>query len=158
MPFTNVNIHFVWSTKNRTPYLDSKSLRTTIWEHILENAKKKEIWIDTINGYHDHCHAQIFLEPHQTMSQIMQLIKGESSFWINKNKLCRSRFEWQEEYYAVGVSPSHLENVRQYIRTQEEHHHHTSFQEEFDKFISKAGFQRFKDGKIAPVDRKGPWG
>ncbi|HEU5148008.1 MAG TPA: IS200/IS605 family transposase [Chryseosolibacter sp.] len=151
MPFTNVNIHFVWSTKNRIPYLHSKNLRMTVWDHIQENAKKKKIWIDTINGYHDHSHALIFLEFNQTMSQIMQLIKGESSFWINKNKLCRNKFEWQEEYYAVSVSPSQLDQVREYIRNQEEHHRHKSFQEEFDQFISKCGFQKFSDGSIKTV-------
>ena len=148
MPFTNVNIHFVWSTKNRAPYLQSKDVRATIWEHILENAGKKKIWVDAINGYYDHCHALIFLEINQTMSELMQLIKGESSYWVNKNKLCSKKFEWQDEYFAVAVSPSHVDAVRDYIRNQEEHHRYRSFQDELDKFIAKSGFTRYKDGSM----------
>jgi len=60
----------------------------------------------------------------------MQLIKGESSFWINKNKLTQSKFEWQDEYFAVAVSESMLENVRNYIRNQEDHHKKKTFNQE----------------------------
>ena len=146
--------------KIQDPYLDSKELRATTWEHIQENAQKKKICIDTINGYHDHCHALIFMDFNQTMSQVMQLIKGESSYWMNKNKLCRTRFEWQDEYYAVSVSPSNLDQVREYIRNQEEHHRHSSFQEEFDHFITASGFQKLKDGSIsiASFDSEQSWG
>ena len=75
----------------------------------------------------------------------MQLIKGESSFWINKNRLCRTKFEWQDEYFAVSVSESTLESVRKYIANQEEHHRKRSFDDEFEDFLSRAGFQKLKD-------------
>ena len=112
MPFVKVYIHFVWSTKNRQPFLDTKELRFKVWNHIKENAKEKGIFIDFINGYSDHCHCLISLTVDQTLQKTMQLIKGESSFWINKNKLTQSKFEWQDEYFAVAVSESMLEKVR----------------------------------------------
>src|SRR5574339_1052202 len=106
MPFAKVYVHFVWSTKDRKPFLDSPELRTKVWQHIKENAKSKEIFIDTINGYQEHCHCLISMGIDQTMSKVMQLIKGESSFWINKNNLCSQKFEWQDEYFAISVSES----------------------------------------------------
>ncbi len=75
----------------------------------------------------------------------MQLLKGESSFWINKNHLCKTRFEWQDEYFAVSVSESTLESVRKYIANQEVHHRTKSFDAEFEDFLKRAGFQKFKD-------------
>ncbi|PWB19858.1 transposase, partial [Flavobacterium sp. HTF] len=87
MSFIKIYIHFVWSTKNRIPYLDSIELREKVWKHIIENAKEKGIFIDFINGYADHCHCLISLGVDQNIQKIMQLIKGESSYWINKNKL-----------------------------------------------------------------------
>jgi REP element-mobilizing transposase RayT len=92
MPFIKVYIHFVWSTKNREKFLDSPELRRKIWGHIKENAKVKGIYIDSINGYQDHCHALISMGIDQTISKIMQLIKGESSYWINKQKLSNKKF------------------------------------------------------------------
>ena len=75
----------------------------------------------------------------------MQLIKGESSFWINKNNLCKTKFGWQDEYFAVGVCESTLESVRRYIANQEEHHRTKSFDDEFEDFLKRAGFEKFKD-------------
>jgi putative transposase len=145
MPFIKVYIHFVWSTKNREPFLNSPALRKTVWEHIKENAKTKGIYIDSINGYQDHCHCLISLGIDQTMSKVMQLIKGESSFWINKNALCKKKFEWQEEYFAVSVSESVVDKVRDYIRNQEDHHTKKSYQQEYDEFMQKYELQNIKD-------------
>ncbi|MEX2512456.1 MAG: transposase [Cyclobacteriaceae bacterium] len=58
------------------------------------------------------------------------MIKGESSFWINKLKLTLEKFEWQDEFFAVSVSESMIDRVRDYIRNQEKHHKRKTFQEE----------------------------
>jgi REP element-mobilizing transposase RayT len=145
MPFIKVYIHFVWSTKNRVPLLNSKEIRQKVWNHIKENAPKKGIFIDYVNGYSDHCHCLVSMNSNQTIQQIMQLIKGESSFWINKHLITEQKFEWQDEYYAASVSESMIETVRNYIKNQEEHHLNNRFNQEFDEFISKHGFQKFEE-------------
>ena len=142
MPWVKVWVHFVWSTKNREPYL-SDEIRHKVFQHIRDNAKAKEIYLDIIGGFVDHVHCLVSLGTNQTIEKTMQLIKGESSFWINKHRLCKSKFEWQDEYFAVSVSESVLENVRKYIANQEEHHRAKSFDDEFEGFMKKAGFQRF---------------
>ena len=143
MPFVKVYIHFVWSTKNRIPFLDSLELRKKVWEHIRTNAKQKGIFVDFVNGYVDHCHCLVSLGIDQTIQKLMQLIKGESSFWINKEKLTKQKFEWQDEYFAVSVSESVIEKTRDYIKNQEEHHKTKTFQQEYDEFISKYGFEKY---------------
>jgi len=81
----------------------------------------------------------------------VQLIKGESSFWINKNiileklPLAGEKFQWQDEYFAVSVSESMIEIVRNYIKNQEERHQTNTFQNEYDEFITKYGFEKFND-------------
>ena len=140
MPFIKTYIHFVWSTKNREPYLNTKELRQKVWKHIQENAQQKGIYIDFISGYSEHCHCLVSLGSDQTLQKVMQLIKGESSFWINKNKLVAGKFEWQDEYFAVSVSESKLNIVRNYIKNQEVHHSKKSFEEEYDEFIEKYQF------------------
>lgn len=142
MPFIKVYIHFVWSTKNRFPYLDSIELRQKVWNHIKENAKEKGIYVDFINGFSDHCHCLISLGVEQNIKKIIQLLKGESSFWINKNHLTKEKIEWQDEYFAVSVSESVIDKVRDYIKNQEIHHSKKTFQDEYDEFISKFGFQK----------------
>ena len=81
----------------------------------------------------------------QTKQKTVQLIKGESSFWINKNKLTQAKFEWQDEYFAVSVSESQLNKVREYIKNQEDHHRKKTYLEEYDVLIVKFGFQKLTD-------------
>jgi len=71
------------------------------------------------------------------LSKTVQLIKGESAYWINQNKLCSQKFEWQNDYFAVSISDSNIEKVRSYIANQEEHHKIKTFAEEYDEFISR---------------------
>ena len=144
MPFVKVYIHIVWSTKNRIPFLNSKDLRINVWKHIKQNASEKGIFIDVVNGYSDHCHCLISLSTNQTIEKVVQLIKGESSFWINKNNLTEEKFAWQDEYFAVSVSESMIENVRNYIKNQEKHHQKKTFAEEYQEFIEKYNFEKLK--------------
>ena len=72
----------------------------------------------------------------------MQLIKGESSFWINKNNLCAGKFEWQDEYFAVLVSESMVDKVRNCNKNQEEHHQVITFTEEQEDFNRIYGFEK----------------
>ena len=73
----------------------------------------------------------------------MQIIEGESFYWINKNGLTKDKFEWQDEYYTASVSESILNKIRTYIKNQEEHHSKKTFQDEVDEFISSNGFEKF---------------
>jgi len=135
----------VFSTKNREPFLDSLDLRKQVFQHINQNAEEKDIWLDCVNGHQDHAHCLLSLGKEQTISKVAQLIKGESSFWVNKTKLTKDKFSWQDDYWAVGVSESHLESVRTYIHNQEEHHSKKSFSDEINEFIEKYGWALVKD-------------
>jgi len=76
----------------------------------------------------------------QTISKVAQLIKGESSFWINQNKLTENKFMWQDDYWVVGVSESHLESVRKYIYNKEEHLSRKTFTEDGNTMMEKYGW------------------
>ena len=75
-----------------------------------------------MNAHKDHVHALISLGKKQTIADIMQLIKGESSHWVNKMKVLPYQFTWQDDYYTTSVSYSHVNKVREYIKNQDEHH------------------------------------
>jgi len=134
----------VFTTKNREPFLNSPQLRKKVFQHIKQNAAEKDIWLDCVNGYQEHTHCLISLGREQTISKIAQLIKGESSFWINQNKLTTDKFIWQDDYWVVGVSESHIDPVRKYIHNQEEHHSKNTFNEEVDDFMEKYGWSLIK--------------
>ena len=143
MAYVQIWIHCVWGTKNRIPHLTRPVLQELI-SHISINANEKGIYIDTINGHIDHIHCIISLEPDQTLAKVIQLIKGESSFWMNREKLTSYKFEWAVEYYCVSFGKSDLEKVRLYIRNQESHHAKKTWEDESNDIMERYGFVRCK--------------
>jgi len=136
MAYLSIWVHMVWSTKDREPLMNSGELRHKIFDHISENAVKKGIDLDCINGGFDHAHALISMGADQTIAKIAQLLKGESSHWVNEQHFIRCKLEWQDDYFAVSVSETALGNLRDYIRNQEEHHRKRTFAEEFKRFLN----------------------
>ena len=132
-------LHIVWSTKDRQPLLN-RNARSSIQEHLLKNAIENGIAIDAIAVQPDHVHLLLAYKSDQKLEQIMQLIKGESSHWANSQNLLEGKFAWQRGYGAFSVSQSHVERVKEYIRTQDEHHRTKSFGEEYAAILRKYGF------------------
>jgi putative transposase len=140
MSFVKIWVHLVFATKNREPLLE-KSFRYDLYKHIIQNCKDKEIFLQAINGYSEHIHCLISLGKDQSISKISQLIKGESSFWINQNNFTSAKFSWQDDYFAVSVSESQVATVINYIKNQEEHHSKKSFETEVNEFMDKYGWK-----------------
>lgn len=133
-------IHAVWGTKSRYPFL-TEEIKSRVISHIRENAQKKLIFIDRLNGHTDHLHCLFGLNADTSIAKTLQLLKGESAYWINKQKLTKLKFEWADEYFAVSVSESSIEKVRLYIDRQEEHHKKVLFIHEYDEFMRKYKFK-----------------
>ncbi len=144
MSYIRIWVHLVFATKSRQGFLNNP-IRHQLQHHIIENCQQKGIYLKTINGATDHLHGLISMGKEQSIAQITQLIKGESSHWINQLHLTPDKFAWQDDYFAVSVSESHLERVINYIKNQEEHHHRKTFEDEVEEFISKYGFTRIND-------------
>ena len=121
----------------------SKELELHFFAFYLSNSGKN-IFLEAINGYTDHLHCLISLGKDQTISKVSQLIKGESSLWINKGNFTPEKFGWQDDYFAVSVSESQVKRVVNYIKNQEKHHAKKSFAEEADEFTTKYGWQIVK--------------
>ena len=132
-------VHLVFATKNREPLLHTE-LRHNLQKHIMENCLKKDIFLQSINGFTNHLHCLVSLGKDQSIAKVSQLIKGESSFWINQNKLIQEKFSWQDDYFAVSVSESQVEKVENYIKNQEIHHSKKSFDEEVKEFMTNYGW------------------
>jgi REP element-mobilizing transposase RayT len=85
----------------------------------------------------DHVHIFIGMRPTQSISDLMQDIKGSSSKWINEKKFLKVKFEWQEGYGAFSYSKSQVDNVINYIKNQEQHHKKESFRDEYLNFLNR---------------------
>lgn len=127
-------MHFIWTTSKRQKLI-TKELKQKLIQHYKEYGKEKEVYVETVNGDIDHLHLLISLTPSQAPAKVANLLKGESSNWINRNQFIRSKFSWQRGYSVFSVSESQVAKVRKYIKNQEEHHRKKSYLEEVSEFL-----------------------
>ena len=113
-------------------------MRVSLFKHVHETVRQKEIYINCINGIEDHAHVLFSLKSTQTIANVLKEIKGESSKWLNGNGFIEGQFEWQEGYGAYSVSSSALRRVLGYIFNQEKHHRTRSFEEDLKEFEWRA--------------------
>lgn len=111
------------------------SFKEELYQYISGIIKANNHKLLAINGMSDHIHILIGMRPTQSISDLMQIIKANSSKWINEKKFLKIKFEWQEGYGAFSYSKSHVQNVINYIQNQEERHRTKSFQEEYLEFL-----------------------
>ena len=92
MPSIKVYLHFVWTTKMKIPFLYHVEIRKKVWHHITVYAKSKDIRVMAVNGHTDHCHCLVSLTNTQRICEVIQYLKGESSYWINQTGLIKDYF------------------------------------------------------------------
>lgn len=88
-----------------------------------------------INGMPDHLHIVVGMRPTQSVSDLLQDIKGASSKWINDNNLVKGKFQWQEGYGAFSYNKSSLPKLIEYVMNQEKHHQKKTFLQEYKEFL-----------------------
>lgn len=101
---------------------------------IIQNHNHKVL---AINVMPDHVHILIGMRPTQSLSDLMQDIKGDSSKWINNKCIINRKFSWQEGFGAFSYCKSHIDRVIDYIKNQEELNAQKSFMQEYHEFLEK---------------------
>jgi REP element-mobilizing transposase RayT len=133
-------LHIVWATIERRPLLE-KPAAAKPSAHLHEYANEKGIYmkINFVNA--DHTHVLLDLPASKAIEEVVQLLKGGSSHWVNENNLVPGKFGWQRGYGAFSVSHSAVDEVCAYIANQEEHHRKKTFAEELKQFVERYGLK-----------------
>ena len=134
--YTQLYIQCVFAPKFRAAMLQpqwDERLRAYISTIAKTNGHK----MIAINNMPDHLHLFVGLNPTQSISEMMRIIKGDSSEWINRENLTARKFQWQEGYGAFSYSRSQIDAVLKYIMNQQEHHRKITFLDEYKKMLEK---------------------
>jgi REP element-mobilizing transposase RayT len=114
--------------------------------YLSEYAETKGIYMKINYVNYDHVHALVDIPTGLSIEELMQLVKGSSSHWINANNLLAGKFAWGRGYGAFSVSQSNVDQVAAYIGGQEQHHKMRTFADELHEFIERHGL-RWMDEK-----------
>jgi REP element-mobilizing transposase RayT len=125
-----VYIHLVFSSKQRRPFLRNKSMRAALHSQLGGISKTLECPTLLVGGVEDHVHILARLSRTITQANWVKEVKRVSSGWLKEQGRDYADFEWQGGHADFSVSQSNLEQVKQYIAAQEEHHRKMNFQDE----------------------------
>src|SRR5712671_3132709 len=123
-----VHIHLVFSTKDRRPWLRDRSLRQSLHAYVGSVSKQLDCPVLIAGGVEDHVHLLARFARTITQAEWVKELKRVSNRWLKEQGRDCADFEWQGGYADFSVSQSNLEQVKQYIAGQEEHHRKVGFQ------------------------------
>ena len=77
------------------------------------------------------------MTPDLVLSDLVRDIKGSTTRFINRQRWIAVKFMWQEGFAAFSYSYSQLDAVITYIKNQEKHHSHTTFEDEYLELLKR---------------------
>lgn len=136
--YTQIHLQVIFAVRKRTGLIQ-KEWKDELYKYITGVVQAQEHKLLAINGMPDHLHLFFGMRPIQSLSDLVQHIKQDSSKWINQKRFIKERFEWQEGFGAFSYSKSQASRVITYIQNQEAHHRKITFLDEYKKFLEKFG-------------------
>jgi len=134
--YTQIFYHIVFAVKHRENVISSQ-WKNELYKYISGVISNQGQKLYIINGMPDHVHILVSCKPNIALSNLVKEIKEHSSKYINEKGLIKGKFCWQEGFGAFSISFRNVEQVVNYIKNQEEHHHLKSFKEEYLEFLNE---------------------
>jgi putative transposase len=88
--YTQVHIQAMFAVRNRNGLIQNK-WKEELFKYITGITQSRKHTLTAINGMPDHVHALFGMRSAQSLSDLMQDIKGSSSKWINERKFVKGR-------------------------------------------------------------------
>ena len=132
--YNNLYTHFIFTTAHRLPIILEEN-RERIEKYITGIVNNNDCKLYAIYANPEHVHFLVSRSPKMSEENLATKIATSTEDFINKNKLCMSKFQWQNSSSAFSVSKGDINKVCKYILNQKEHHKKESFTEEYDAFL-----------------------
>jgi len=149
--YTQIHIQVVFTVQNRESIIYDK-WKDELYKYICGIIQNNHHKLLSINGMPDHIHILFGLHPTQSLSELVQDIKGSSSKWINERKFVKGRFSWQEGYGAFSYSKSEIPKISAYIDNQKAHHNRKTFSQEYIEMLNEFDVEYDNRYVFAPVE------
>jgi len=134
--FSRLYTHIVFSTKRREPLL-TDTIRPKVWGYMRGIVDTLGCELLIANGWVEHAHLLVVRKPKVSESDLVRVVKSNSSRWIRESGPECTRFGWQDGFAAFSVSHSRINEARGYVANQESRHQRVSYEEEFLAILKK---------------------
>lgn len=129
---TQIYIHLVFSTKDRTPWID-RAVEPDLIAYLGGIARNLKSPLLSAGVADDHVHLLLSQAKTIALSDLVMHLKKDSSKWIKSVRADLQAFAWQDGYAGFSVSPPALPALKAYFAGQREHHARFDFKAELRK-------------------------
>ena len=119
-----LQIHLIFVVKYRKKLLN-ESLKYDMLQKLFDISKRYDFEIKTMNSDIDHLHMLISMKPSISVSQIVRVLKQESTIYIWKKykQLLKLHFWkehtfWSDGYFVVSIGNANEKTIQKYIQEQ----------------------------------------
>ena len=119
-----LQIHLIFVVKYRKKLLN-ESLKYDMLQKLFDISKRYDFEIKTMNSDIDHLHMLISMKPSISVSQIVRVLKQESTIYIWKKykQLLKLHFWkehtfWSDGYFVVSIGNANEKTIQKYIEEQ----------------------------------------
>jgi putative transposase len=134
--YTQIHIHAVFAVQSRESLIRER-WKEELYKYITGIIHTNKHKLLAINGMPDHVHILFGFRPTQSLSDLMQDIKGGSSKWVNEKRFIPGKFSWQAGYGALSYAKADIPIIMNYIQHQQEHHKRKTFKEEYMELLKE---------------------
>lgn len=134
--FTQIHLQLVFAVKYRAAMIHAQ-WEIRLYQYMSGIVRNQGHKLIAINGMPDHIHLLLGLRPQQSVSDLVRVIKSDSSEWVNKMSFTNGVFRWQEGYGAFSYHKEMLPAVCHYIESQKLYHQHLRFSEEYQGLLKE---------------------
>jgi len=131
-------VHVVLSTKERRNLI-TPAVEPELHAYLGGICRNRESAAIAIGGTENHVHLLINLSKSIALSDLMMVLKMDSSKWIKTQGDAFADFHWQDGYGAFSIGESQVAAVTGYIQRQKERHKTTTFQDELVALAERYG-------------------
>ncbi len=119
--YAEIYIHFVWTTKNRGPWL-TEDIRDDVHAAIFKKCQEIGCPPIAVGSIEDHLHILTELRPSLSASEFVKEVKGTSSHLINHALKPNEILRWQNKFGVFSLTKKGIPRVKAYVLNQRKHH------------------------------------
>ena len=118
-----IRYHFVFCPRFRRKIFLIPDVETQFKEAVLQICKQNDIDILAMECHKDHCHLFVSAKPTLSPSDIMRIIKTNTSHRLRKNFKCfeNNKQIWTRSYFVSTAGDVSSDTIQKYVEEQKTH-------------------------------------
>ncbi len=127
-------VHLIFHIKTTSSIIRTED-KIRLYNYLAELLLQRSCAPIMIGGVENHVHILFSLSKNHALSDVVEYTKKNSSLWLRQQNDFYYNFAWQRGYACFSVSASALNDVKEYIGNQEEHHKTIVYQDEVKQLL-----------------------